>query len=93
MTDVEWGDPPPTNARSGGYSVLGPILKALREKPGQWAKVASSTTSDMAGGIKTGRYVDARPAGAFEATSRLAGRTDRGTAMYDVYARYVGEPS
>jgi hypothetical protein len=62
--------------------------KALRERPDEWAHIETlgnlNRATNLAYRIRTGRHSAFRPAGAFDATARLAGD---GTAS--VYACYV----
>lgn len=86
MNEIVFEDPP----RGGrGYIKHAPIAAALREKPGQWARVASYATlrhtSHVAYLMRSGRLKAYMPAGTFEAM----GRTVDG--VHAVYARYVGE--
>ncbi|MFI6089569.1 hypothetical protein [Streptomyces sp. NPDC051218] len=59
--------------------------QALRERPGEWAHIEDlgnlNRATNLAYRIRTGRHSAFRPAGAFDATARLA---DDGTAS--VYA-------
>ncbi len=82
MTEIKWEEPP-TDGRT--KADVGAIARALRERPGEWAKVHEGITSATAAQrIKRG-HGSWSPEGAFEAVSRKSG--DR----IDVYARYVGE--
>ncbi|GAU66688.1 hypothetical protein SSP35_03_03360 [Streptomyces sp. NBRC 110611] len=62
--------------------------RQLRERPGEWAVVRRTETSDQAGAaaqaIRDGRLRAYRPTGAFEATARTV------VGEHRVYARYVG---
>jgi hypothetical protein len=83
MTDIKWEEPP-TDRRSRGY---GDMAEPLRDKPGEWAKVAEGISSPtLANSIKQARVKSFAPAGSFEAVSRK--NPDGGV---DIYARYVGE--
>lgn len=83
-TEPEFGELPPA-VRSG--TVHEQTAHALRERPGEWAKVTSKATPKaaqmLASQIRRGLNKAYRPDGTYEAT-------DRGT---DVWARYVGESS
>ncbi|MEU5002103.1 hypothetical protein [Streptomyces sp. NPDC021622] len=63
--------------------------KVLRERPNEWAHIETlgnlNRATNLAYRIRTGRHGAFRPAGAFDATARLA---DDGTAS--VYACYMG---
>jgi hypothetical protein len=88
---LEWADPPAAKRDRG---TLPRAAAELRAHPGRWAKVLTAATagSSQAAAIKTGRHAAFRPAGHFEAATRSAGKTPKGTQIYDVYARYIGEP-
>jgi hypothetical protein len=94
---LEWADPPPTNRGKGGGDLASHLRGAadeLRAHPGRWAKVlASQSNPAQAVRLKTGRLVAFRPAGSFEATLRTVGKTPEGKPLYDLYARYVGDPA
>lgn len=63
---------------------------ALRERPGEWAVIKTTPTSQAARSaathIRTGLLAAYRPARSFEATSRTVEGEHR------VYARFVGQP-
>ncbi|MGW6021202.1 hypothetical protein [Streptomyces sp. NPDC055099] len=62
--------------------------QALREHPDEWAHIEElgnlNRATNLAYRVRTGRHSAFRPAGAFDATARLA---DDGTAS--VYACYI----
>jgi hypothetical protein len=82
MPPVDWVEKVPQRKRRGKWFE---ITAALRTRPGQWARVATSTNTSYATMLKQGKLGDALP-GEFEAESR---RDDVGS--YDIYARYVGD--
>jgi hypothetical protein len=85
MSEIEWADPPALVNRTDWAA----IATALRSRPGQWAKVKTGTSSQVAAAIKSGQYRAFQPAGSFEArTSKTATGTD---GQSDIYARFVGE--
>lgn len=95
MSDgIVWEDPAPSRRGPVRWrSRWADALDALRERPGQWARIGvmdppQRRAADTARRINLGRVPEARPAGAFEATSRML---DDGL-RYAVYARYVGAP-
>lgn len=75
---VTFGDIPNRDTR------WAPVAAALRERPGEWAKVefegTDSSCRSTASHIKKGVLKSFRPAGAFEAK----------TVNYELWARYVG---
>lgn len=81
--EIEWGDPPPKRLLSG----LLPVATALKERPGQWARVLTYSSGGAAHvaaqQIKYGHSKHFKPAGSFDAVSRDC----------DVWARYVGDPA
>lgn len=78
---VEWVSEPPRRRRRGGKWTV--ILAALRERPGQWARVATSSNTGMATLLRQGKLGDAQP-GEFEAVARV----DE-LGAFDIYARYI----
>ena len=78
---MEWVEPPETRHRRDWADVA----RALRAKPGVWAKISDDSDRSLVTHIATARLGSFAPAGAYEATSR--GKSNRAT----VYARYVGE--
>jgi 16S rRNA C967 or C1407 C5-methylase (RsmB/RsmF family) len=77
---LEWVSEPPRRIRRGKWTE---ILAALRARPGQWARVATTSNTGMATLLRQGKLGDAQP-GEFEAVAR---RDDLGS--YDIYARYI----
>jgi len=85
-----WGTPPGLERRP--HTDHGPLVAAMKSKPGQWAMVGSeyaspASASSMANSIRVALSSTWAPRGSFEAVSRKQG------AKYTVWARYVGEPS
>lgn len=82
MTGIEFCDPP-FNPKAKGNSKWHEVVLALRERPGEWAKIATRGTKEsarnFASEIRRGSG-NFRPAGAFEAVARDG----------QVWARYVG---
>lgn len=99
MTDeIRFEDPPPgrEHVRQQSHAI---IAAQLRERPGQWALVATKATSHKAAAlayaIRTARNLrHYAPAGAYEAVARSVRVTDPGSERerteYRVFARYVG---
>jgi hypothetical protein len=86
---IRWQDPPPAKLGQTGKprAVIGHELIAvqLRRRPGVWGVVQEVPfISMLATYISRGKYAPYRPAGSFEATTRLEGD------VHVVYARYVG---
>jgi len=83
--DIVFEDPPPNGAGLEGIWAL--RLAPLRERPGEWARVAGPLTVSSAGStarnLKKGDYSGC-PKGDYEAVSRQVD----GKAY--VWARYVG---
>jgi len=86
---IAWEDPPAGTARSG-VTDWRRVADELRQRPGQWAVVAtrpsSGAAATIAGAIRKGSRAG-MPSGAFEARARTVDGECR------VYARYVGESS
>lgn len=83
MDEIEWNDPPVRHRRTHNWE---PVAAALKERPGQWAKVAAGDAHRQTPyNIANGQINAFKPAGAFEGRSRIAA-----DGTYDVYARYVG---
>ena len=62
------------------------IARTLREKPGEWAKIAEGVSNDgLAVRIRSGKAKSFRE-GIWEATSRT---NEEGTV--DIYARFMGD--
>lgn len=78
---VEWVDAVPQPTRNGKWAR---ICDELRTRPGQWARVHTSTSTAFATMLKQGKLGGSAP-GEFEATCR---RNVDG--KYEIYARYVG---
>lgn len=83
MTEIVFEEPPLDGRRKANRDHAA-VTRALRERPGEWARVFTCDTAASAGDttwqINHGHLLPYRPKGAFEATAR--GKT--------VYARYVG---
>lgn len=83
MTDIQFGGLPQSLR---GFSIS-PWAAALKERPGEWAKIQTysnaGTASKAANNIRKGIVSAYRPAGSFEATIRGC----------DLWARYVGDES
>jgi hypothetical protein len=90
-SDIVWEDPPGTATGRPGVRHAA-IAAELRARPGEWAKVATAASSQMARDIKKARYLAYVPAGSFEAVSRN-NRTVNGrkSPVAEIYARYVGD--
>ena len=73
---VEFCDPPPVR-RERPPSVIGPIIEALKERPGEWAKVWSTTAGKGTNGSSP-IVARLKKRGA-EATSR---KTETGSAVW-----------
>jgi hypothetical protein len=88
-----WEDPPSTSgkgrwARSRHYE----IAAQLREHPGEWALIATSSPS-MAGAIPTG-ILQAYPAGSFDAVARNSRKNNNGgppKVVSEICARLIGD--
>lgn len=79
MGEITFEDPPPVGNR-GAYL---PLLKAARDRPGEWASMdVGRYAGQAAANVKRGMTAGAE-AGEFEARSR-AGR---------LYVRFVGKPN
>lgn len=92
MSVIRWEDPPPTRAGARGEAkpVIGHELIAvqLRRKPGEWALIYEVRSAPaLVTEINAGVLQAYRPAGAYEATSRLI------DGIFRVYARFVGGAS
>lgn len=87
---IRWEEPPPQNPGVRGETRMpwSLIAQQLRERPGEWGVVheGDSPALHMTHRIAQGKSPWFRPAGHFEATTRIR----LGHAV--VYARYVGEP-
>ena len=81
--DVEWSAPPPV-INSRDWEEIG---RQLRDRPGQWARVAhalsASTSGSIAHQIRTGKYPKRGKGGRFDAKAR---KVDH---KYLVFARWV----
>jgi len=86
MADIIFEDLPPAGRTS--VQETRAAAQALREHPGQWARVrtfaGSAGSRKYAYAIKHGVPAAWRPAGAFDATARAV------DGEFRVYARYVG---
>lgn len=86
---VAW-EPPPDQPRNGSHNWR-QITGTLRDKPGEWARVAEyrngGSARQVAHLVRRGSLAGTAPAGAFEATARVV---EDGVA---VWARYVGGAS
>jgi len=78
---------PPQPVHKGAKSKWPQIAAQLRERPGEWALIATDVSPSVAANIKAGR-LRGMEAGAFDATVRANGYENR---RVDVYARFVGE--
>lgn len=65
------------------------IAAKLKERPGEWARVLCAVYPSNATAISTARIKAYAPAGAYEAVTR----TVKDTGRFDIWARYVGDPS
>lgn len=79
-----WQDPPPTTRpRTRDWAAVAALL---RESPGRWALVAAGTrptVAQLVHQMRRGSITAFRPAGHYDATSRVVDGITR------VYARYV----
>lgn len=85
---VAFGDLPEPGG--GGERTLHSLIAAqLRQRPGEWARIATRSTASNAAStahsIRSAKLRPYAPAGAYEA----AARTEDG--VHSVHARYVGE--
>lgn len=83
---------PHAQSGKGGRSTKHTAIAAeLKARPGEWARIETSTSpnaaSSMANHISGARLKAYAPAGSFEAVSRTV------DGEYRVYARYVGAAS
>jgi hypothetical protein len=88
-TEIRFEDPPPESRGKRGVSKRNrDISEKLRKRQGEWAWVHTSATrgaaASLAHHIKVGTSPSFRPAGSFEAISRVVNEQCR------VYARYIG---
>lgn len=83
--------PPLFQKASADASLTLDVIRRLKEHPGEWAVIREPETAvaayALAHQIRTGRSVNFRPAGSFEARGCNIDGNPR------VYARYVGEGS
>ena len=79
---MEWVDGLPETRYRRDWKL---VAAQLKQRPGEWAKIADDADRSMVTHIATARLSSFAPAGAFEATSRGEGK------RADIYARYVGE--
>jgi hypothetical protein len=88
--EVEFGDLPPSGDRSpnGRNGKHEQIARQLRERPQEWARVATTTSTSsansMAHQIRGAYYKAYQPKGSYEAVARTEARN------HTVWARYVG---
>lgn len=92
MSVIRWQDPPPARqsqiGKPKGIIAHELIAIQLKRRPGEWAVVQEVfVISSLASQINVGKYAPYRPAGSFEATTRIE------DGKHVVYARYVGEAS
>lgn len=83
---IDWQDPPPAAQPKKKYEWAA-VAEALRENPGRWALVLTDSkpsTVTLVTRIRQGSITAFRPAGHYDATSRVV---DGGVIR--VYARYV----
>lgn len=85
MSEIRFG---PLPARAERYTRHPPIAAALRERPGEWARVAEYATAHgarhMAYMVRSGTLRAYEPAGAFEGQYRADG------SAWALWARYTG---
>jgi len=87
MTALQWGTPPPDSRKARDWAT---VASQLRARPGEWAKVLEAGSGSYATQIKKGGLACFRPAGSFEATTRLVSKNPN---KFDIWARYVEEPA
>jgi hypothetical protein len=82
--DLPWEEPPASTVGAARPSRWTKVAAALRERPGQWALVRtdSRSTADAAN-VRRGTIAAFRPAGAFEAKSRV-----NADGTFSIWARY-----
>lgn len=97
MNIAEWADPPADKTGSFGRNSVAFLYtdeaEELREFPGRWGVLRDpdfdwrnqTQASGVAHGINTGKYAAFRPAGSFEACTRMV----NGEAK--LFVRYVGD--
>lgn len=92
MVNIVFVDPPP--APSGRVSIhpWDEIARQLKARPGEWALCLAAQPGPITSQINTGKYAALRPAGSFEGRSVTKPQSD-GSKKYDIYIRYVGEPT
>lgn len=87
MTDIIFEEPPASRRRGANVSYQD-ATATLKSRPGEWAIVRIAPTGNSADStahqIRVGILKSFRPAGHFDAVSRVIDGTFR------VYARYVG---
>jgi hypothetical protein len=88
VSDIEFGEPPPPS--SGVGHCHAEIARQLRDRPGDWALVLRGVRGSYGTSISKGRLVPYQPAGSFEAVCRTVDSKNR---LFDIWARYVGDPS
>lgn len=84
---IQWGDPPPTKTR-GKPRIWEERLAPLRDRPNEWALVATATTGvsarNTAASIRGGLFAGISRHDFQASTRKLADRS------YAIWARYVG---
>lgn len=87
MSEFRFEEPPADGRAGRGYD-HGAAAAAMRERPGAWALIRTTQTSQAARSaanlIRNGRLAAYLPAGSFEAMSRTV------NGEFRIYARYVG---
>ncbi|RLP68389.1 hypothetical protein D9V30_10390 [Mycetocola reblochoni] len=88
MAQLEFKEPP-AHGRKKHVDDWKDTADQLRNRPGEWALVATDASPSMVRHIKAGTYIGMRPAGHFDAVSR----GNRGSRADEIYARYIGGES
>lgn len=86
MTEIEWADPPPINSTSVGAPIKYRVeADAARANPGRWLVLPASSSNYIAPVcVGNGHLRAFRPAGEFEAVSRMVDGVRR------TYVHYIG---
>lgn len=79
---IDWKEPPARKTRGRPWSFSDEMFEELKSKPNEWALFREGTYAAHAYKMRK-RYNE------LEVTLRRSGKNEKGTALYDIYVRYV----
>jgi hypothetical protein len=79
---VDWKEPPPKRMRGRPWTFKPEFYEELKANPNEWALFREKTYASHAYRMRD-RYPQ------LEVTLRNAGKSEKGSTLYDIYVRFV----